>query len=39
MTKEYDDIIHLLHHVYPKRPQMAASDRATQFVPFAALTG
>lgn len=39
MTKEYNNIIHLLHHVSPKIPQMAASDRLTQFAPFATLTG
>lgn len=39
MTGEYDDIIHLPHHVSFKRPQMPMSDRAAQFSPFAALTG
>lgn len=39
MTKEYDDIIHLPHHVSEKRPRMTALDRAAQFSPFAALTG
>lgn len=39
MTKEYDDIIHLPHHVSGKHPRMAAGDRAAQFSPFAALTG
>lgn len=39
MTGEYDDIIHLPHHVSSKRPQMPMSDRAAQFSPFAALTG
>lgn len=39
MTTEYDDIIHLPHHVSSKRPQMSMSDRAAQFSPFAALTG
>ena len=39
MTREYDDIIHLPHHVSSKRPQMPMSDRAAQFSPFAALTG
>lgn len=39
MTTEYDDIIHLPHHVSSKRPQMPMSDRAAQFSPFAALTG
>lgn len=35
----YEDIIHLPHHVSPKRPQMPLHDRAAQFAPFAALTG
>lgn len=39
MTKTYDDIIHLPHHVSVARPQMTAIDRAAQFSPFAALTG
>lgn len=39
MTKEYDDIIYLPHHVSKTRSQMAVSDRAAQFSPFAALTG
>ncbi len=36
---EYEDIIHLPHHVSKKHPQMSMSDRAAQFSPFAALTG
>lgn len=36
---EYSDIIHLPHHVSAIHPQMAVSDRAAQFAPFAALTG
>ena len=41
MTNEklYEDIIHLPHHVSQVRPQMAMSERAAQFSPFAALTG
>lgn len=39
MTKTYDDIIHLPHHVSTAHPHMAAIDRAAQFSPFAALTG
>lgn len=39
MTKTYDDIIHLPHHVSATHPHMAAVDRAAQFSPFAALTG
>lgn len=36
---EYDDIIHLSHHVSRIHPQMSMEDRAAQFSPFAALTG
>lgn len=36
---EYDDIIHLPHHVSEKHPQMPMMERAAQFAPFAALTG
>lgn len=39
MTRAYDDIINLAHHVSATRPHMAAIDRAAQFSPFAALTG
>lgn len=39
MTDNYDDIIHLPHHVSVRHPQMSASQRAAQFAPFAALTG
>lgn len=37
--KDYEDIIHLPHHVSDKHPQMLLQDRAAQFAPFAALTG
>lgn len=37
--KNYEDIIHLPHHVSTVHPRMAISDRAAQFSPFAALTG
>lgn len=36
---EYQDIIHLPHHVSKTRPQMAVTDRAAQFSTFAALKG
>ncbi|SHO52445.1 hypothetical protein [Anaerocolumna xylanovorans] len=39
MTKTYEDIINLPHHVSATRPHMTAIDRAAQFSPFAALTG
>lgn len=39
MTREYDDIINLPHHVSRKHPHMSAINRAAQFSPFAALTG
>ncbi|WP_313129886.1 hypothetical protein [Anaerocolumna sp.] len=39
MTKIYNDIIHLPHHVSTTCPHMSAIDRAAQFSPFAALTG
>lgn len=39
MTREYDDIINLPHHVSVSRPHMTAINRAAQFSPFAALTG
>ena len=35
----YDDIINLPRHVSTVHPQMAVSERAAQFSPFAALTG
>ena len=37
--QRYDDIINLPRHVSLSRPQMAVSDRAAQFSPFAALAG
>jgi len=36
---QYNDIIHLPHHVSEKRVSMSLIDRAAQFSPFAALTG
>lgn len=39
MSRPYDDIIHLPHHVSATRPQMSIANRAAQFSPFAALTG
>jgi hypothetical protein len=39
MTRVYDDIINLPHHVSTTRPHMTAIDRAAQFSPFAALAG
>lgn len=36
---KYDDMIDLPHHVSTRHPQMAVSDRAAQFAPFAALSG
>lgn len=39
MSDNYEDIIHLPHHVSQTRPQMPMEDRAAQFSPFAALTG
>ncbi len=38
-SHQYDDILHLPHHVSEKHPQMSMIDRAAQFSPFAALTG
>ena len=39
MSEKYDDIIHLPHHVSPKRNPLTAMERAAQFSPFSALTG
>lgn len=36
---KYESIINLAHHTSSKHPQMSISDRASQFSPFAALTG
>lgn len=38
-TDQYDDIIHLPHHVSRRHARMSRLDRAAQFSPFAALTG
>ncbi len=39
ISHEYDDILHLPHHVSEDRPHMPMIDRGAQFAPFAALTG
>jgi len=39
MSGNYDDIIHLSHHISQTRKRMSIHDRAAQFSPFAALTG
>ena len=36
---DYEDIIHLPHHVSERHPRMSMRNRAAQFSPFAALTG
>lgn len=38
-NKNYDDIIHLSHHVSSSRHPMSMIERAAQFLPFAALSG
>lgn len=37
--KDYEDILHLPHHVSDRRAQMAISNRAAQFSPFSAVVG
>ena len=37
--ENYEDIIHLPHHISRNHPQMSMANRAAQFSPFAALTG
>ncbi|MBR2858206.1 hypothetical protein IKE96_03370 [bacterium] len=39
MSDNYDDIINLPHHVSTKHLPMSMYDRASQFAPYAALTG
>ena len=39
MTRIYDDMMHLPHHVSTTHPHMSVIDRAAQFSPFAALNG
>lgn len=39
MSENYDDIIHLPHHVSEHRRRMTMQERAAQFAPFAALSG
>jgi len=39
MTDNYDDIIHMEHHVSKRHQPMSMNQRAAQFAPFAALTG
>lgn len=37
--KDYEDMLHLPHHVSSHRPHMSLIDRAAQFSPFAAVVG
>jgi hypothetical protein len=37
--KDYEDMLHLPHHVSSRRRIMAIKDRAAQFAPFAAVVG
>lgn len=37
MSDNYEDIIHLPHHVSNSHPRMSMEARAAQFAPFAAL--
>jgi len=39
MSSDYDDIIHLPHHVSKRHPRMPMRKRAAQFAPFSAITG
>ena len=39
MNDNYEDIIHLPHHISKHHPQMSMDTRAAQFSPFSALTG
>ncbi len=39
VSRGYDDIINLPHHVSTTHPHMTIAERAAQFSPFAALTG
>ncbi len=37
--KQYEDMLHMPHHVSRRRPKMPIADRAAQFAPFAAVVG
>lgn len=39
VQQKYEDILNLPHHVSETHPPMPTADRASQFAPFAALTG